>query len=559
MAHALQGLTRGNVLREATAGVTLLAISVPLNIGYAQIAGLPASAGLYALVVPTIIYALLVSSRQVVASPDAAAAALVFSSLTGLGIAGENFAAMAAAQAILSGLMLLAASVLKLGFIANFLSKPILVGFVGGLALEILLSQTAKMLGLKLPAGEEYFAQLVHLVTHLGGLNLWAAGLSLLAMGILLLGRRRLPAVPWALVVLVVATLASLGLALESRGVAVLGEVAGGLPVLEVPVLSFASWISLLPSALALTLVVIAEGLLVTRSYGEKRGYPTDPNRDLFAFGAANVAAGFSASFAVGSSTSRTAAMDQAGSRTQLPSLVLAAGTLLLLLFGTELLAQIPSPAIGAVVAVAVWKLLGLAELAALWRDSRAEFTIGLVCFAGVLAAGPLGGLLLAFVLSLVNLVRRAANPGIEVLQGSADPAVSLTEGAQTGRTAPGIAVVRMAAPLFFANGSVLADRVAAIVAGNEDLAYLVLDLEAVTDIDVTGADALRRIRARLSARGIGAAYSRVRPDLYAKLAHLGLLAGAEQFTTNRQAVAVLTARIGPTPPTGTGTAGPPS
>ena len=170
MNRPLQGLTRQNAVREAMAGVTLLAISVPLNIGYAQIAGLPATAGLYALIVPTIIYALLVSSRQVVASPDAAAAALVFSSLVGLGVAGENFAAMAAAQAILSGLMLFLAAWLKLGFLANFLSKPILVGFVGGLAMEILLSQLAKMLGLKLESGEEFFAQLVALFGRLGAL-----------------------------------------------------------------------------------------------------------------------------------------------------------------------------------------------------------------------------------------------------------------------------------------------------------------------------------------------------------------------------------------------------
>lgn len=545
MQRPLQGLTRSNLLREVLAGVTLLAISVPLNIGYAQIAGLPASAGLYALIVPTLIYALLVSSRQVVASPDAAAAALVFSSLAGLGVAGENFAAMAAAQAILSGLMLCAASVLKLGFIANFLSKPILVGFVGGLALEIMLSQMAKMLGLKLEPEEEFFSQFLHLLGDLGGVNLWAAALSLASLAILLAGRHFLPAVPWALVVLVVGTVASIGLALGSHGVAVLGEVPAGPPQFAIPRLGLLAWLSLIPSALALTMVTIAEGLLVTRSYGEKNGYETKPNQDLFAFGAANVAAGLSASFAVGSSTSRTAAMDQAGSRTQLPGVVLAAGTLLLLLFGTELLAQIPSPAIGAVVAVAVVKLLGLGELRELWRDSRAEFAIGAVCFVGVLVVGPLGGLLLAFVLSLVNLVRRAANPAIDVLRGSGDPSVSLTDGgAETQETAPGVAVVRIAAPIFFANGSVLADRVADITGAGTGLRYLVLDLEAVSDIDVTGADAVRGILRRLEAAGIGAAYTRVRPALREKFRHLDLLEGTEEFSTNREAVSTLSGRI---------------
>lgn len=542
MNRPLQGLTRKNAAREAMAGVTLLAISVPLNIGYAQIAGLPASAGLYALIVPTVIYALLVSSRQVVASPDAAAAALVFSSLVGLGVAGENFAAMAAAQAILSGLMLFLAAWLKLGFLANFLSKPILVGFVGGLAMEILLSQFAKMLGLKLASGEEFFVQLVVLLGGIGGMNPWAASLSLVSLAILLLGRRYLPVVPWALVVLVLGTLATAGLALEARGVAVLGEVPAGPPQFSFPRLELANWLALIPSALALTLVTVAEGLLVIRSYAEKNKYKTNSNQDLFAFGAANVASGLSGSFTVGSSTSRTAAMEQAGSRTQLPSLVLAGGTLLLLLFGTELLAQIPSPAIGAVVAVAVFKLLGREELRELWGASRSEFGIAMACFLGVLVVGPLGGLLFAFVLSLVNLVRRAANPTIDVLVGSADPTVSLTESASGAReTAPGVVVLRIAAPIFFANGALLADRISGLLDGpGQRPRFVVLDLEAVSDIDVTGADALRESIRKLADEGIGFAYTRMRPGLRDRFAGLELVEGTREFATNREAVAAL-------------------
>ncbi|MFF5792488.1 SulP family inorganic anion transporter [Paeniglutamicibacter sp. NPDC012692] len=545
MNRPLQGLTRKNATREAMAGVTLLAISVPLNIGYAQIAGLPASAGLYALIVPTVIYALLASSRQVVASPDAAAAALVFSSLVGLGVAGENFAAMAAAQAILSGLLLFLAAWLKLGFLANFLSKPILVGFVGGLAMEILLSQFAKMLGLKLESGEEFFVQLVVLFGGLGGLNPWAAIMSLVSLAILLLGRRYLPVVPWALVVLVLGTLATAGLALEAKGVAVLGEVPAGPPQFSFPRLDLANWLALIPSALALTLVTVAEGLLVIRSYAEKNKYKTNSNQDLFAFGAANVASGLSGSFTVGSSTSRTAAMEQAGSRTQLPSLVLAGGTLLLLLFGTELLAQIPSPAIGAVVAVAVFKLLGLEELRELWGASRSEFGIAMACFLGVLVVGPLGGLLFAFVLSLINLVRRSAHPTIDVLVGSADPTVSLTESASGAReTAPGVVVLRIAAPIFFANGALLADRISGF--SDDEGArprFVVLDLEAVSDIDVTGADALRESIRKLADEGIGFAYTRMRPGLRKQFAGLELVEGTREFATNREAVAALAHR----------------
>ncbi|MBV0895430.1 SulP family inorganic anion transporter [Microbacterium sp. NC79] len=542
MQRPLQGLTRKNIMREVVAGITLLAISVPLNIGYAQIAGLPATAGLYALIVPTIVYALMVSSRQVVASPDAAAAALVFSSLVGLGAAGENFAAMAAAQAILSGLMLAAFSFLKLGFLANFLSKPILIGFVGGLALEILVSQLAKMLGIRLDAAAEFFEKVAELFGALGSLNVFSLVISAASIGVLLIGRRLAPLIPWALVVLVAATAATVLWGLESKGVAVLGEVPAGPPQFALPMLDWSVWVALIPSALALTLVTVAEGLLVSRAYGEKHGYPVNPDQDLLAFGAANVAAGLSSSFAVGSSTSRSAAMDQAGSRTQVPSLVLAAGTLLLLLFGTALLAQIPSPAIGAVVAVAVFKLLGLMEFGDLWRQSRFEFAIGVVCFVGVLAFGPLGGLFLAFVLSLINLARRAANPATDVLQGSDDPQASLLDSAQpTTLTAPGVLVLRFAAPVFFANGTILADRITGSVhdaAG--EVRALVLDAEAITDIDVTGAEALGGAKAWLAARGITLAYSRVRPELRQRLVHFGLMDPAQEYATNRAAVAAL-------------------
>lgn len=538
----LRGVTRENIGREILAGVTLLAIAIPLNIGYAQTAGLPATAGLYALVFPAIAYTFVVSSRQVVVSPDAAAAALVFSSLTALGVAGENFAVMAAAQAVLSGAMFIAASLLKLGFLASFLSKPILIGFVGGLALDILVSQTAKMLGISVARGGEFVEKTGELLGSLAEVNPWSLGMSMLAIAILLGGRRLAPIAPWALVVLVLGSLATWWLNLESRGVAVLGEVTAGPPTFAVPHISVAEWLSLIPSALALTMVTIAEGLLVSRSYAEKNGYRTKPNRDLFAFGTANVIAGLFSSFAVGSSTSRTAAMDAASSRTQLPTLVTALGALLLLLFGTSILATIPAPAIGAVVAVAVFRLLGLGELKALWEQSRSECLVGVSCFLGVLVLGPLGGLGLAFVLSLVNLARRAAHPRIDLL----GPADGSPEGAETvfaarsdlGETAPGVVVLRFAAPVFFANGVEIAEGVKDRVRlAPVEVSAVVLDLEGVSDIDVTGAEALAGVREWLERRGLSLNYSRVRSQLRGRLAHFGLTERTAMFATNREAV----------------------
>ena len=544
MQRPLAGLTRRNLVRELLAGVTLLAIAIPLNIGYAQIAGLPATAGLYALILPTIVYALAVSSRQLVASPDAAAAALVASSIGGLAVAGSaDYSTLALAQAIIVGVMFLLLSVFKLGFLANFLSKPILVGFVGGLALDIMVSQIAKMLGVHIDSGAEFTTKVGALIAGLGTINVWSLLIAVGSVVVLLGGRKLLGAVPWALVVLIVATVIVLLTNAQQAGVDVLGEVPAGPPHLTWPVIDWSMWLALIPSAIALTMVTTAEGLLVSRAYGEKRGYPTKPNRDLFAFGVSNIVAGASASFTVGSSTSRTAAMDQAGSRTQLPSIVLAVGTLVLLLFGTALLADIPSPAIGAIVGVAIIPLLGIRDFAELWRKDRFEFTIGAVCFLVTLFVGSIAGIVVAFVLALINLAKRAANPAIDVLEATGEPGESLLNDAPTGAmTAPGVIVIRLAAPLFFANGDVFAQAAQRAVtgAGVDKVHHLVIDMEAVTDVDVTGAEAFAALEGWLDQQHVTLSFSRMRPEARARLIRLGLLDSQRVFATNRAAIAAL-------------------
>ncbi|MFE4196701.1 SulP family inorganic anion transporter [Paenarthrobacter sp. NPDC056912] len=541
MVRSLAGLTWQNATREVLAGVTLLAIAVPLNIGYAQIAGLPPTAGLYALVIPAIIYTLVVSSRQVVASPDAAAAALVASSVGGLAMAGSaNYAAMATAQAIISGLLFVAAAVFKLGFLANFLSKPILVGFVGGLALDIMVSQLAKMLGVKIDSGGEFVEKIAGLVGGISGLNPWSLLISSAAVAILLVGRRLARTIPWALVVLVASTAVVVSTGLEEAGVSVLGPVDSGPPVLTWPVLDGGTWIALVPSAIALTLVTMAEGLLVARSYAEKNGYSTVPDRDVLAFGAANIAAGAGGSFAVGSSTSRTAAMDQSGSRTQLPTLVAATGTFLLLLFGTALLEHIPSPAIGAVVGVAILPLLGVRDFGMLWKRDHFEFAIGAACFIATLFIGAIPGILISFVLALINLAKRAANPPIDVLASDGSPQSSLVDTAQVGATtAPGVLVLRIAAPLFFANSAFFADTVKQTIADvrADEVKHLILDLEAVTDVDVTAAETFESLKLWLDDHHITLSFSRARPGIIDRMRGLGILANEAVHPTNRAAL----------------------
>lgn len=545
----LAGLSRASLGREAMAGVTLLALAVPLNIGYAQIAGLPPAAGLYTLVVPSIVFALTASSRQVVASPDAAAAALIGSSLAGMAAAGSgHYADLALAQALIGGVFFVLMSVWKLGFVANFLSEPILVGFVAGLALEVLVSQVAKMLGIKLAGGGEFLEKVHGLVEGLDTADLPSVTTAAACLVVLVAGRRIARRVPWALVVLVAATVASVVLDLTSHGVSVLGAVDGGVPKITWPSLSGSEWVGLVPSALALTLITTAEGLLVARAYSQRNGYADDADRNLLGFGMANLAAGASGGFTVGSSVSRTAAMDESGSRTQLPSIVAALGALALLVFGTGLLEDIPTPAIGAIITVAVVPLLGVRDLRRLWKADRFEFAVALVCLLGAILLGPIKGIAIAFFLALVNLAKGAAAPAVEVLRGDGDPETSLLHPARPGElTAPGLLVVRFAAPLFFANAVVLDTYVRdAVESASEPVRHVVLDLEAVTGIDVTAAESLERLREHLAEHDMSVGYSRVRPATLDRLRHFDLVGGSPVFATNRDAVAALARDLAP-------------
>lgn len=536
----LPGLTRGNAVREVLAGVTLLAMSVPLNLGYAQIAGLPATAGLYALVVPSLLFALLAGSRQLVVAPDAAAAALVASSLTGLAVSGsEQWAAMAAAQAVIGGALFLLCARFRLGAIADFLSEPILIGFVAGLALEVLVSQVRKLLGVSTGERQRFLGEVWELFRAIPETNLPSLVVGAAGIAVLLVGRRLARSIPWALVVLVVATIVSAALTLSDDGVAVLGAIPSGPPQLAIPVLSVSEWAALVPAALALTAITIAEGLMLARRYAAKHGLAPDPNRDLAALGVANLAAGLSSSFTVGSSTSRTAAMDDAGARSQLPGVVLAVGSLLLLLFGTSLLSQTPVPVIAAVVAVAVLPLLGIGELVMLARASRRELAIALICFAAVLALGPLQAILIAFVLALLNLAQRAASARAVLLQGPTGPETSLLDTVDgPGETAPGVLVMRLDAPLFFGNAAHVVESIrAAVDAAPHPVHRLVLSAEGVSDVDVTAAAAMHRLLTDLEATGMTTDWARVRPQVQELLAHHGLLGGGTVYLTNRAAL----------------------
>lgn len=535
----LAGHKSAKLGQEISAGITLLAISLPLNIGYSQIAGLPASAGLVALIFPTLVYVLLASSRVVIASPDAAASALVFSSLVGLHVGEDNMLAVAGAQAIVCGIALAVAGFLKLGFLASYLSKPIMMGFVAGLALEILLSQVFKMTGVSKGEGDGFFAEAWHFISHIVDSNGATVILAALSLAVLIAGKRLAPKIPWALVVLILGTVAVSIFGLAAKGISVLGPVESASLSLALPLISLDMWLALIPSGIALAFVVLADALMLTKSYADKYKVDHDGNQDLIALAASNITAGVSGSFVQGASASRTAAVTSVGARTQIPSIVLAVGALIVVLFGLELLENIPNAVIGAIVAMAVWGLLEIHEFRKLFTLSRAEFAVAVVCVIGVLALGPLKGLFVAFVLASINLIRNVSKAPADILEGEEDPAVSLLDAEQPEgiSTAPGVQVFRFTGPLFFANAERFVECAQQAVKG-VDAKTLILDAEGISDLDVTGAEALEQLQAWLEHEGITFGMSRVRADLVRRLEHFELLEDVTLYETNRAAVA---------------------
>jgi MFS superfamily sulfate permease-like transporter len=362
--------------------------------------------------------------------------------------------------------------------------------------------------------------------------------------------RRLAPRLPGALIGLVGATVVVAVLGLDERGVAVVGAVPSGLPSLALPQVSLAELVTLLPVALALCAATMAEAPLIARSYAEKRKEPFDPDQDFLAFGAANAAAGITGAFALGSSASRTAAMDSMGSRTQLPSVVAGVVVAIVLLFFTDLLAMLPSAALAGIVAYAVLGLIDVRGLLRLWRLRRSELAVALVAIGAVLALGVLQGVIVAFLLSILDLLWRAASPPSAVLVPAADgSAYDVPDGAPVRATAPGVIVFRFGAPLYFANAPRFRADVDALLTGAQPaVRVFVLDASSIGDLDTTGADALREVLERLREDGTAVGIARCQPQTVPLLRAYGLLEvlGEDRlYDTDREAIAALTQESG--------------
>jgi high affinity sulfate transporter 1 len=558
----LQGFAWADVPREISAGITLAALIIPLNIGFTQVAGLPPVFGLYAGIIPLAVFALFTSSRHVVGSPDAPISAILGAMLIAFAPIGDPLRAQyALALSLMCGLLFFVFWFFRLAFLSNFLSRAVLAGFITGLGIEVLTNQVRRILGaahgelsgLAAIANQfkdsmatsvdstKYFVEFIALFESIPHANVYSVAVGLGAFVIVRLMKKHAPKAPAALIALVLMTGAVALFGLDQRGVKVLGSLPSGLPSLTIPNIPLADYLRLLPGAMAVVGITLCEALLLVRSTSRKNNTKADGNQVLFAYGMTSIASGFTGSLISGPSASRTAAMGAAGSRTQLSSLVAAAVVALVMVFFTDQLAYLPTAALAGVVASAVLNLIEIEELRELWQMRRSEFWIAAVCLLSVLVFGPLQAVVIAFLLATIDLLRRASRPGTWVLQEAPDGSHFVPQEADHAPGPSGIIIYRFGAPLYFANATLFEEEVEKLVSqAAAPVKWFVLDAEAMVDIDTTGEEVLHQVLTWLAKRGVTVALSRANQPTSALLAryHLMPLIGENRlYPTNRHAV----------------------
>jgi len=490
---------------DLVAGLSVAAVALPVGVAYAELAGFSPVVGLYSSILPLVAYALFGSSRQLIVGPDAATCALVAAAIAPLA-AGDpgQYLAMSMAVALLAGLLLIAGSFLKLGALADFLSRPILTGFMNGIALSIALGQIGKILGFTIEEGG-IVPRLLEVADKLDQTHLATFAVGVSSFAVLLVSPRLLPRVPAAMMVMVLAALAVAFLGLEGRGVHTVGEVQAGLPGLTFPGIPLRELKTLLTDAAGIALIAFTSAMLTARSFAAKNGYDVDADRDMAALGAANIAAAVSQGFAVSGADSRTAMNDASGGRTQVAGLVAAATVALILIYLTAPLKYVPQAALGAVLVMAAYSLVNVAAVRELWREDKAEFAISIIATLGVVALGSVDAIALAVVLALLRFLRLMARPMCEVLgEVPGMPDFHSVVRHPDAKTVPGLCLFRFNAPLVFFNAPHFRRMaLAAADAAGPGLRWFVLDAMPITSHDVTGRHELRELERALAARQV--------------------------------------------------------
>ncbi|SDY09031.1 SulP family inorganic anion transporter [Nitrosomonas sp. Nm33] len=501
--------------RDVVAGFSVTAVQVPTAIAYANLAGFPPEVGLYASILPLLVYALLGSSRQLVLGPDAATCAMIAALL--LPMAGgdlEYYLKLSAALAIMAGLLMVFGGMARMGFIVNFFSRPILIGYLNGIALSIIAGQLGKLFGVAV-VNRDFGPSLLELAGRLGKTHGYSLGVGLATLALLILTRRYAPRAPAALIALLVASLIVFLIGLDTRAVKLVGEVPSGLPSFVLPGLGYEGVQTIFMSAIGLVIVCFTSGMLTARSFAARNGYGINADQEMRAFGLANIASGLCGGFAITGADSRTAVNDASGGKTQLVSVVAALTTAGVVLFLTQPLGHLPVPALAAVLIFSAWGLLDVVGMRRLHTIDHFEFGLSLLTMVGVLIIGVLPGVVIAILLALLHVLIKIYRPADTLLgivpgmEGYND--LSLSEDA---RPVPGMIIYRFDAPLLFFNADYFKARILSLVDDAESKPrWFVLNTESISQMDITGTQAIDDLITELQSRGVHLVVAR--PKLY--------------------------------------------
>jgi sulfate permease, SulP family len=520
--------------RDLVAGLTVASLALPAAMAYAELAGLSPVHGLYALLAPAVVYALLGSCKQLVIGPEGSLTAIIAAAILPLAAAGSIAAAeLAATLAALVGVFFLLARVLRLGWIADYFSRPVLLGYIHGVAVALIIGQLGKLLGLDIDATNP-LPQLAEVVQELGDVSWTTLAVSVPALAVLIPFRFVAPRFPTPLVVVVAGLAVSAALDLADHGVAVVGEVPGGLPSIDVPTPPLGDVFAIVPAALGIFAVSFADEILTARAFAGKNGQHVRASQEMLTMSAANLAAGFTQAMPVGASGSRTAVADSLGVRTQVAGLVSAGTIAVIVLFFTGPIQNLPKAVLGAVIVGAAIGLIHSSAWRALWATDRFEFTIAAVTAGGVIAVGVLESLLFAVGLVVLDSVRRSARPHDAVL-GWVDRLGRYgdVEIHRSARVVPGVVIYRLDDRLFFANARYVQGRVREAVRGAPTPArWVVFDAEAVTHVDSTGAEALSELVTDLRREGVTLVMAKLKRIPKQRFDESGLMEtiGADRF-----------------------------
>jgi sulfate permease, SulP family len=540
----LRPFSRSGALRDALAGVTLASMNVPQVLGYTRIAGTPVVTGLYTVLLPLVAFAVFGSSRHLVVAADSATAAIFSSSLSRMATpASEKYMALVGMVALLTAGFLLLARILKLGFLADFLARTVLVGFLAGVGVQVGVAMLGDMLGVAAQS-HNTAVQAWELLRGLPALNVPTTVLSALVAGSILIGHRVVPRFPMSLIAVVGTIAASAAFGFAERGIAIIGPVPGGLPTIGWPEVTVREAYELLPVAASCFVVIIAQSAATARVFALRYRERVDEDADILGLSAANAAAAVSGAFVVNGSPTQTAMADRAGARSQIAELVFAGIVLLVLLALTGPLQYLPRSVLAAIVFTIAVGMIDVTGLRDIRRESPGEFLLALTTAAVVVAVGVEEGIVLAIVLSLLRHVRHSYRPHTVVLAPDAAGRWSLVPAEPGAQTEPGLIVYRFGADLFYANDHRFTDEVRALVAhAPTPVRWIVVEAGAITDIDYSAARSLCELFDDLDRQKIGIVFARVSPYLKSDMDRHGITAalGPERiFTTLHEAIAAV-------------------